>query len=143
MTYAFEQQCRWLRALDSSPTGKQLTIGGNEWGRLSLFDLETRSEEQRRGLSPAEEVRNVRKSFMEVTVARCSAGGCYILSQTSIDRAIEVYDIVDNKKWRFAPPQGQTVGWGSDFVVLAEQGLIASIDADAVRFWKVPFHKRE
>ncbi len=146
MTYAFEPQSRWLRTLVWSPSGKQLIIGGDGWGRLSLFDLESRSEVQRRILSPeksAEEVRNFSKSFMEVTVAQFSAGGRYIISQTSSDRAIEVYDIVDNMKWRFAPPQGQTVGWGSDFVVLAKQGLIASIAADAVRFWKVPSDKRE
>ena len=146
MTYLFEPQSRWLRILDWSPSGKQFIIGGNEWGRLSLFDLESRSEVQRRILSPeksAEEVRKFRRSFVEVTVARFSAGGRYIISQTPSVRATEVYDIIDNHKWRFAPPQGQAVGWGADFVVLAKQGLIASVDADAVRFWKVPFDKRE
>ena len=145
MTYSFEQQSHWLRTLDWSPSGRQLIFGGNEWGLLSLFDLESHTEAQRRILSPeksAEEVRNLR-SFMEVTVAQFFDGGRYIISQTSSDRAIEVCDIVDSTKWRFAPPQGETVGWGSDFVVLAEQGLIATIDGDAVRFWKVPFEKRE
>ena len=56
---------------------------------------------------------------------------------------MEVYDIVDSMEWRFAPLRGQTVGWGSDFVMLAEQGMIATIDGDAVRFWKMPFGKRE
>ena len=146
MTYAFEPQSPWSRTLDWSPSGKQLIIGGGGLGRLSLFDLESRSEVQRRVLSPeksAEEVRNFGESFMEVTIVRFFAGGRYILSQTSSDRAIEVYDTVHNTKWRFAPPQGQTMGWGSDFVVLAKQGLIASIDADAVRFWKGPFDQRE
>ena len=146
MAYSFESQNSRLRALDWSPSGRQLIIGGNEWGRLSLFDLESRSEVQRRILSPqisAGEVRKFRRSFVEVTVARFSAGGRYIISQTLRIRAIDVYDIVDNMEWRFAPPRGQTGGWGCDFVVLGKQGLIASVDADAVRFWKGPFDKRE
>ena len=146
MTYSFEPQSRWLRTLDWSPSGKQLIVGGRGWGRLSLFDLESHSEVQRRILSPeksAEKVQRLGDAFMEATFVRFLAGGRYMISHTTGDRATEVYDLVHNTKWRFAPPQGQTVGWGSDFVVLAKQGLIASIDADAVRFWKGPFDKGE
>jgi len=48
------------------------------------------------------------------------------------------YDLVDNKKWRFAPGKAEFKGWGDDLVVIAQHGLIASVDPDAIRFWKLP-----
>lgn len=79
----------------------------------SAIILET--EVQRRILSlkkSGEEARNYGKSFIEVIRAPFSAGGRYVFTQTSSDRAIEVYDVVHTMKWRFAPPQRQTVEWG-------------------------------
>ena len=72
ITYSFEQQSLWLRTLDWSPSGRQLLIGGTEWGLLSVFGVESYTEVQRRILSPersAVEVRN-RRSSMDVTVAQ-------------------------------------------------------------------------
>ena len=71
-------------------------------------------------------------------------GGKKITFTCACDDGLELYDFQDNRKWRFAPAQGLDRGWSSGvFFVLEEKKMIASIDADAVRFWKVPFGEGE
>ena len=68
-------------------------------------------------------------------------GRMVALKARGSDDGLEVLDFVGCRKWRFAPPQGLDRGWavGGNFVVVEGMGMIASVDADAVRFWKVPF----
>ena len=58
--------------------------------------------------------------------------------ESSNDHGVRVYDFVENRKWIFARNQGEYAGWGGDFGVIVQQGLIASADPDEIRFWKVP-----
>ncbi len=131
----------WSRTLDWRPDGKQLAVGGQDLGRLILFDIESQSVVQERMLSTEEspeEHRSMMGRFLEVTKVQYLAGGRQIASYTSNDHGVEIYDLVDNKKWRFAPGKAEFKGWGDDLVVIAQHGLIASVDPDAIRFWKLP-----
>ena len=145
ITYAFDPR-GWCRTLDWRPDGNQIVIGGKFLGRLVLYDLESRSVVQERALSTEkspEEARSMMRSFLEVSLARYLHGGRKIAFQASGDHGVEIIDLVSNQKWRFAPGQGQYKGWGAGFVILAKQGMIVSIDPDAVRFWKVPIGEEE
>ena len=98
---------------------------------------------QERLLSPmksAEQARRTLEGMLEVSLAKYLPGGSKIAFQVKLDHGVEIYDLVENRKWRFAPGHGQLQGegWGAGFVVVAKECLIASIDPDAVRFWKVP-----
>lgn len=134
---------RWCRHLDWSPDGTMLVVGGKGLGRVILFHLKSRSITQERVLSPEkspEKLRLVAGLFLEVTKVRFLDGGRKIAWKCACGDGLEVYDFRDNRKWRFAPAQGLAWGWANgDFYVLEDKGMIASVDADAVRFWKAPF----
>ena len=134
---------RWHRHLDWSPDGKQLVIGGRELGGVVVFDVKSQSVVQERVLSTRkspELLQQMGSSFPEVGEVRYLDEGRKIAFKYACDDGLEVYDFLENRKWRFAPAQGLERGWsGAGFVVFEEKGMIASVDADAVRFWKVPF----
>lgn len=134
---------RWCRALAWSPDGKRLVIGGQGLGRVFVFDLKGQAVVQERVLSTKESpelLQRMAGSFLEVHKVRYLDGGRMVAFKVRTDDGLEVYDFEGNRKWRFAPKQGmERSGDGGGFVVLEEKGMIASVDADAVRFWKVPF----
>ena len=132
-----------LRHLDWSPDGKQLVIGSEMLGAVVIFDVKSQSVVQKRVLSAKkspEALRRMASSFLEVQEVRYMDGGKKIAFKCTCDDGLELYDFLENRKWRFAPAQGFDRGWSNGvFLVLEEKKMIASIDADAVRFWKVPF----
>ena len=134
---------RWCRTLDWSPDGKRIVIGAQGWGRVLVFDLKMQKVIQERVLSMKESPEGLQRfggSFLEVKKVRYVEGGKKIAFKVGNDDAVEVYDFVENRKWRFAPQQGLERGAsGGGFVVVEGKGMIGSIDFDAVRFWKVPF----
>lgn len=136
----------WHRHLDWSPNGKQLVIGGRS-GKVVVFDVKSQSVVQERMLSTKKSPELLQKmgsSFLEIGSVRYLDEGRKIAFKCSCDDGLEVYDFLENRKWRFAPAQGLERGRSSaSIVVLEEKGMIASVDADAVRFWKVPFGKGE
>ncbi|MCJ1267888.1 hypothetical protein MMC22_007774 [Lobaria immixta] len=132
----------WCRALDWSPDGKQLVVGGQELGRLIVFDLKSQVKVQERMLSTEkcpEKVRCMMDQYLEVSSVQYLPGTHKIAFKTTGDQGLEVYDLRENKKWRFAPRQDENKDCGLEFLVLAHRGLIASVDGKAIRFWKVPF----
>ena len=135
----------WCRTLDWSPDGKRLLIGARGLALVREFELKRQVIIQDRILSTAaspELLQEMGASFLETTKVQYLDGGRKVaLEASGSDDGVEVYDFVENKKWRFAPPQGLDRGWasGGSFVVLKEKGMIMSVDADALRFWKVPF----
>lgn len=139
----------WCWTLDWSPDGKGLVVGGKGLGRVVVFDLKRQSVVQERVLSVEESpelLRQMGGSFLEVTkVQYLDRGRKMAFKACGSDDGLEVYNFVANRKWRFAPERGLDMGWayGGDFVVLQGKGMIASVDSDAVRFWKVPFGEEE
>lgn len=139
---------KWCRSLDWSPDGKRLVIGCQGLGRVVVFDLKSQSVVQERVLSMKESpalLQRMGGSYLGVNKVQYLQGGRMIAFRAGSDDAVEVYDFLKNRKWRFAPEQGLDRGWafGGKFVVLKEKGMIASVDSDAVRVWKVPFGEGE
>ena len=112
-----------------------------------MFDVKSQSVVQERVLSTKkspEALQKMGSSFLEVHAVRYVDGGRKIAFRCASDDGLEVYDFLENRKWRFAPAQGLDRGHSrGNIVVLEEKAIIASIDADAVRFWRVPFGERE
>ena len=146
-THDLQSVGRWLRHLDWSPDGKQLVIGSQKLGAVVIFDVKSQSVVQERVLTTRkipEALQRMASRFLEVQEVRYVDGGKKIAFTCACDDGLELYDFQDNRKWRFAPAQGLDRGWSSGvFFVLEEKKMIASIDADAVRFWKVPFGEGE
>lgn len=146
-TYDLQSLGQWNRHLDWNPDGKQLVIGSQKLGGVVIFDVKSQSLVQERVLSTRkspELLQRMGSRYLEVSEVRYVDGGRKIAFKCACDDGLEVYDILENRKWRFAPVQGLDRGRSSGkFVVLEEKMMIASIDADAVRFWKVPFSEGE
>ena len=131
----------WCRTLDWSPDGKHLAMGGKGLGKIVIFDVQSQNVLQERILSAErcpEENRYFIPNFLEVTALKNLPGGRKIAYRTSGDDGVEVYDFVDNRKWRFAPPQGQMRAHGRGFLFLPRQGGIVSVAGDALRIWDLP-----
>ncbi len=144
LTHEFGSRGRWCRTLDWSPDAKQLIFGGQNAGRVIVFDVKRQEVVQERLLSTREcppDVQRMAKGFLEATKVRYLPGseGAKIVYRTRGDNGLEVYDAKENRKWRFAPAQGENKRSGSGILILEERGLIASVDGDAIRFWEVPF----
>ena len=130
----------WCRALDWSPNGTFLAIGGQPLGRIVVFDVQAKKVVQERLLSTEaspEEHRRLMRGFLEAHALKFLPGGRKIAYQTTADEGLEVYDFVDNRKWRFAPQKGQGE-YGPGFIFLAKQGALVSVNWDALRVWDLP-----
>ena len=135
------------RNLDWSPDAKRLVIGSGRCGGVEVFDLKSQSVVQKRVLSMGngpELQQQWGSPMLGIYGVRYVDEGRKIVFKYACDDGLEVYDFLENRKWRFAPAQGLDRGYSTvGFVVLEEKGMIASVDGDAVRFWKVPFGKKE
>ena len=106
-----------------------------------VFDVQAQEVLQERVLSTEacpEEHRRLIARFLEVGALRFLPGGRKIAHYTSGDCGLEVYDFVDNRKWRFAPQKGQATAFGWGFVFLPKQGALVSVNGDALRVWDLP-----
>ena len=112
-------------------------------GTVVVFDVKSQTVVQERVLSTRkspEALRRFTSSYLEARHVRYVDGGRKIAFKCAGDGGLEIYNVLENRKWRFAPAQGVERGRSTgDFVVLEDKGMIASIDADAVRVWEVPF----
>ena len=82
-------------------------------------------------------------AFLAISSVRYLPGGKKIAYKTSGDNGLELYDFEKNLKWRFAPDRKQNVVGGGGFFLLPKQGLIASVDGDAIRIWKLSLGDEE
>ncbi|KAF4972355.1 hypothetical protein FSARC_1077 [Fusarium sarcochroum] len=152
----------WRRTIHWHPNGKWLAVGGEQSGELLLLDVEEKKLIQKRLLSVdactrEEEVRNMMKSFVGTEEVKFVDGGNKLAVWTLGDWSIEVYDINQQVKWRFArggtddgpeaskwrDEEGKVTSGGSyDMLVWEDpskgQLVLASLDFDGVRIWGVP-----
>ena len=131
----------WCRAIDWSPDGQHLAMSGKNLGKIVVFDVQSQTVVQERLLSTEKcpkEHRDFIPNFLEVQTLKYLPGGRKIAYHTTGDDGVEVYDFVDNRKWRFAPPQGKIRAHGWGFVFLPRQGAIVSGAEDALRVWDLP-----
>ena len=87
---------------------------------------------QERLLSPIkspEQARRTLGGMLEVSLAKYLPGGSKIAFQVKLDHGVAIYDLVENKKWRFAPGQGQLQGqgWGAGFVIMVSVSTEADL----------------
>lgn len=161
--YEAERAGRWRRTIDWHPNSKWLAVGGESSGELLLLDVEEKRLLQRRELSieesrPSDETtRSIIKRFVGTSEVKFVDGGNKLAVWTYGDWSIEVYDINQQVKWRFArggtedgpeaskwrDNQGKvTSGPGSGMLVWQDlvnrQLRLASLDFDGVRIWAVP-----
>ncbi|KIW99998.1 uncharacterized protein Z518_10926 [Rhinocladiella mackenziei CBS 650.93] len=158
---------RWCRALDWHLDGSRnlLCVGGGPGGKLLLFDIETQAviQERKLGVDRARNINEQRRRFMprmlETGVVRFMDRGRKVVVFTSGDGSAEVYDLVGERKWRFAREgvdqdlrtEKTTNEEGDNFVtsiagfrmeiwedLKKQQIMLATIDGDAVRIWAVP-----
>lgn len=86
----------WCRHLDLAPSGRQLAIGGNDWGNMFVFDVKTQSVVQERQLSPAQ------KSKFSEEVRQMMGGYLAVHSLGYFDEGRKViYRISGITGWRF------------------------------------------
>ncbi|KAL8775346.1 MAG: hypothetical protein Q9209_000353 [Squamulea sp. 1 TL-2023] len=145
LSYAFSdsRSHEWCRALDWSPDGSELALGAGHLGRIMVLNIKRQELVQNRVLSTQKLPKDVQHragSFMEVHTIRYlseKAFGRKLLSRTTGDNAVEVYDMDENRLWRFAPSEGNEE-WCGSTLVLERQGLIVSVDKEAIRFWRLP-----
>ncbi|KAM0544835.1 hypothetical protein ACHAPJ_011666 [Fusarium lateritium] len=152
----------WRRTIHWHPNGKWLAVGGEQSGELLLLDVEEKKLLQKRLLSVddctrEEEVRSIMKSFVGTQEVKFVDRGNKLAAWTFGDWGIEVYDINQQVKWRFArggteegpeaskwrDEEGKVTSGGSHDMLVWEdpskgQLVLASLDYDGVRIWGVP-----
>ncbi|KAF4990830.1 hypothetical protein FGRMN_8211 [Fusarium graminum] len=152
----------WRRTIDWHPNNQWLAVGGERGGEMLLLDVKEKKLLQRRVLSVeastgSEEVRSMMRGFVGVAEVIFLDDGKKLAVWTYGDWSVEVYDIDQEVKWRFARggtedgpeadkwrnEQGKvTSGRGYDMLTWEDRkkGVLqlASLDFDGVRIWEVP-----
>ncbi|KAI1021145.1 hypothetical protein LB503_009922 [Fusarium chuoi] len=153
---------RWRRTLAWHPTNPWLAVGGESNGELLLLDISKKSLLQKRIFStdacPVDkESRDMMEDFVGTLETRFFDGGNKLAVWAFGDWSIEVYDLKQEVKWRFArggTEDGPNSGkWRNEQGKVTSKGgyemlawedhskgslFLASIDFDAVRLWEVP-----
>ncbi|EXJ85481.1 hypothetical protein A1O1_05845 [Capronia coronata CBS 617.96] len=159
---------QWYRALDwhldNDGSHGLLCVGGRQGGKVLLFDIETQTVIQERQLG-VDRIRNMTEQhlrfmsrMLETSLVRFVDRGRKVVIFTSGDGSAEVYDLVEERKWRFAregvdqdsttekptdEEDGNSVSGIAGFRMvvwedLRHQIMLAAVDGDAVRIWDVP-----
>ncbi|KAI1038262.1 hypothetical protein LB505_012933 [Fusarium chuoi] len=160
--YKGQRSDRWRRTLAWHPTNPWLAVGGESNGELLLLDISKKSLLQKRLFStdacPVDkESRDMMEDFVGTLETRFFDGGNKLAVWAFGDWSIEVYDLKQEVKWRFARggtgdgpnsgkwrnEQGKVTSKGGYEMLAWEDHskgslFLASIDFDAVRLWEVP-----
>ncbi|SCO06049.1 related to serine/threonine-protein kinase pkwA [Fusarium fujikuroi] len=143
--YKGQRSDRWRRTLAWHPTNPWLAVGGESNGELLLLDIMDK------------ESRDMMEGFVGTLETRFFDAGNKLAVWAFGDWSIEVYDLKQEVKWRFArggTEDGPNAGkWRNEQGKVTSKGgyemlawedhskgslFLASIDFDAVRFWEVP-----
>ena len=143
----------WCRAVDWSSDERWLAIGGEHRGRLVIFeiadpDLENppalrhdRSLGEQAAEDDASPFGHIRARMLEVQRVKLlpatTGGGVKVASITTIDQAVEVFDLDNGKKWRIKAKGGDNVQCGAEFFWLEKKGELLTIARDGIRTWKL------
>jgi WD40 repeat protein len=153
---------QWRRALDWHPSGRWLALGTRDIGKLQFFDVQNKMLRMERTLSTAEskpdkeELRDMMGGYLELSQVQFLDQGNKITLWAYGDNSVEVYDLAQGKKWRFArggtedgPRAGEwrdnegKVTSGNGFGMLTWQNsqtgvhMFASLDFDGIRIWSM------
>ncbi|KAH6951860.1 WD40-repeat-containing domain protein [Fusarium avenaceum] len=161
-TYEGQREGYWRRTISWHPNNQWLAVGGELSGELLLLDIEKKQLLQKRLLSAdastsEDEVRDIMKGFLATYEVKFVDGGNKLAVWTFGDDSIEVYDINQQVKWRFArggTEDGPEAGkWRDDKGKITSKGgcgmltwenhakgvlQLASLDFDGVRIWEIP-----
>ncbi|KAI9832021.1 MAG: hypothetical protein M1819_004565 [Sarea resinae] len=128
----------WVRSVSWSPDGSHVAFGGMS-GLVSIRNAQTRDvvQERRRRVEGARE-----ELLTETQSIEWIDNGKKILFFAGRDFGIELYDVKENKKWRFAPSKEQHRRVQDRPHAMQQalwcnsRRLVICLDADnAVRFW--------
>jgi WD40 repeat protein len=151
----------WRPSVAWHPNGKLIAVGGKRDGEILLLDIVKKEVIQRRLLSrrdariEGETPLMIPGRFVGVNEIKFADGGNKLVVWVSGDGSIEVFDLLQEVKWRFARggtedgPEAEswrdengkvTSEAGSGMLVLEGEGklTLASVDFDGVRLWTVP-----
>lgn len=160
-TYDGQRTDYWRRTISWHPNSQWLAVGGEKSGELLLLDIEEKKVLQKRLLSAdastsKDEVQDMMKGFVGTYKVKFVDGGNKLAVWTFGDDSIEVYDINQQVKWRFA--RGGTEDgpeadkWRDDEgKVTSQRGYsmltwenhtkgvlqLASLDFDGARIWEI------
>ena len=146
---------QWCRAVDWSEDGKWIAVGGVGHARLVIFKVVDRdfavqpelvherlmgddldpeampNEKARSFLGHINEVDNVR--FLPRT-----AGGSKVVSTCYLDKAVEVFDLESNTKWRiFHEDPGDEYEDRYAFHWLESGRCLVTVGKGSIRFWEM------
>ncbi|KZZ89401.1 WD40 repeat-like-containing domain protein [Moelleriella libera RCEF 2490] len=152
----------WRRAAAWHPSGKWLAVGGDRLGGLLLVDVAEQKIIQERSLSTkashgTEETKRMMQRCLGVSEVCFVDHGHKLAVWTYGDSSIEVYDLMQQVRWRFGrggTDEKETPGgeWVDEEGSVTSQGgrgmlcwedasrgrlMLASIDFDAVRIWLI------
>lgn len=154
---------QWRRAVAWHPNGQLLAVGGERCGELLLLDVALKKIVQKRtlSLSAAQPDEDIPRSMLDRSVGvnrvKFVDGGHKIAFWTFGDCSIEVFDLTQQVKWRFArggtedgpeaekwrDEKGKVTSQRGHGMIAWESHssgelLLASVDFDGVRIWSVP-----
>ncbi|KAF9776877.1 hypothetical protein IL306_004883 [Fusarium sp. DS 682] len=160
--YGGKQSEAWRRTLAWHPNKQWLVVGGESSGELLLLDVSEKKLLQKRFLSTDaslvdKNIRDMMKGFVGTLEVKFFDGGDKLAVWSFGDWSIEVYDLNQEVKWRFARggtedgpnagkwrnEQGKVTSGGSyDMVAWEDRSkgplILTSLDFDGVRVWEVP-----
>ncbi|KAI8680727.1 hypothetical protein NCS56_00478600 [Fusarium sp. Ph1] len=151
----------WRPSVAWHPNGTLIAVGGKRDGEILLLDIVKKEVIQRRLLScrdariEGETPLMIPGRFVGVNEIKFADGGNKLVVWVSGDGSIEVFDLLQEAKWRFARGGTEDVleaeSWrdengkvtseaGSGMLVLEGEGklTLASVDFGGVRLWTVP-----
>lgn len=161
-----EGRAHWRRSLAWHPEGRFLAVGGDDDGELLLLDVDEQKTVQRRQLSAEasnpddEEIRGRLARWTDVSKIVYADNGKKLAIWTTGDASVELYDLKNEVKWRFArggtddgpkssewrDENGKVTSKGGFGMLVwegeADGGMnLASHDFDGLRIWStVPKH---
>ena len=157
----------WRRALAWHPDDKLLAVGSDSRGELLLLDVENKEVYHQRTLLPdaprdAEPRWRLMQHMLAVRQVKYIDDGKKLAVWTQGDCSIEVYDLAQQVKWRFArggtedgpnadawrDEDGKVTSQGSSGMMVEEireqeRLFLASLDFDGVRVWSLDLSKRK